>query len=265
MPNAMLSTLKDAAQIPGLLKEVYGDLARPGVVQVGKALNAVLGLGNTILWPVILLNEKAKIALERNLNKYREQLEKVPQEKVAEVPPEIGVPIAEKLAYVNDEQLSDLYINLLASASTIDYAHIAHPSFVNIINNLSPDEALLLQYIKDVLPFIEARYENNDGSGYKAAGRLLTGLEQNVKLYFPQNIVAYLSNYEGLGLINIRDDMHLTDPTFYDELERVYRPKYEQEEYDKSVAKLTFQKGLINLTPFGQMFISACLKKLDPS
>ena len=31
--------LKEAAQAPSFLKEVYGDLAKPGVTEVGKALS----------------------------------------------------------------------------------------------------------------------------------------------------------------------------------------------------------------------------------
>ena len=153
MTNEMFPVLKEAAQIPGLLKEIYGDLAKPGVSQVGKALSAILGLGNTILWPILLFNERAKIALEENLEKYREQLKNIPNEQISKVPPELGVPIVEKLSYINDEQLSDLYINLLAKSSSIDFSHVAHPSFVNVINAFSPDEALLLQYIKDDIPF----------------------------------------------------------------------------------------------------------------
>jgi len=52
--------INEVIQTPGLLKEIYGDLAKPGVSQVGKALSTVVGLGNTILWPVALLNERQK-------------------------------------------------------------------------------------------------------------------------------------------------------------------------------------------------------------
>src|SRR3990172_1019024 len=162
--STVLAILKEIAQAPGLLKELYGDLAKPGVSQVGKALGSVLGLGNTILWPITLMNEKANIALKRNLEKYREQIKEVPEDELTEVPPEIGVPITEKLSYVTNEELSNLYVNLLAKASTFKTAESAHPSFVNIINNLSPDEALLLEQFRDTdaLPYVEARLVKKD-------------------------------------------------------------------------------------------------------
>jgi hypothetical protein len=40
---------------------------------------------------------------------------------------------------------------LLAKASIKDLNKKSHPSFVNIINNLSPDEAILLQILKTIL------------------------------------------------------------------------------------------------------------------
>ena len=88
---------------------------------------------------------KTRIAIDKNLEKYRLQLEQALEEKIVEVRPEVGVPILEKLAYVSDEELSDLYLNLLAKASVSDTAQFAHPAFIAIISSLTPDEALLLK------------------------------------------------------------------------------------------------------------------------
>ena len=233
------------------------------MAQVGKALSTVLGLGNTVLWPLALLNERATIALEKNLEKYRAQLDQVPLDKISEVPPEVGVPVAAKLTYVTNEQLSDLYVNLLAKASTFDSAHTAHPSFVNVINNLSPDEALLLQEIRGDIPFLEARMEKKGANEWRTIYPLLTGLETKAKLSFPQNIVVYFSNFEGLGLVNIRHDIFLVTPQgLYEEIEKIYRPTCEAVPHDKDIYELTFERGKIEITPFGHLFISACLTKL---
>jgi hypothetical protein len=265
MPNEILPILKEIAQVPGLLKQIYGDLAKPGVTQVGKALGSILGLGNTLLWPLALLNERSKIALEKNLEKYREQLSVASPDKIIEVPPEIGVPIAEKLTYVTDDQLSDLYVNLLAKASVFESAHTAHPSFVNVINNLSPDEALLLQRIRGDIPFLEARIIKGIKNGVKewiTLGQLLTGLETKTKLSFPQNIVAYMSNFEGLGLVEIRHDYFMVGPEGqYEELEKIYRPELYKIANLMKIGTLKFERGRINLTPYGSLFIAACFSK----
>ncbi len=156
-----LAVVKEALQVPGVLKEIYADILKPGFSQVGKALGTILGLGNTVLLPVYILNERARLVVENNLEKYRESLKDVPESEIVPVRPEVGVPILEKLMYVTDDELSNLYINLLSKASTAQTAGMAHPSFVHIINCLSPDEAILLKTIrkKASLPFVEMRLE----------------------------------------------------------------------------------------------------------
>jgi hypothetical protein len=265
MTDSTLPILREAAQVPGLLKDIYGDLAKPGVSQVGQALDTILGLGNTLLWPIQLLNEKAKIGLQRNLDKYRLQLKEIPADQIVAVRPEVGVPISEKLAYVTDHELSDLYINLLAKASTTHTAHFAHPSFVNIINNLSPDEAVLLKELRTTnnIPFITAQLVRKDPTGgWITLADILTGLERKTQITFQENTVAYFSNFEGLGIIEIRRDIFIVNPSLYEELERIYRPLCEANAFDREQHDLKFEQGKIEVTPSGRLFIDACLKKL---
>ncbi len=51
---------------------------------------------------------------------------------------------------MSNEELRNLYIELLAKASTKDLNENAHPSFINIINSLSPDEAILLKILNKI-------------------------------------------------------------------------------------------------------------------
>ena len=265
MLDGWLAVAKEAAKLQDLLKEIYGDLLKPGVKQLGKALETVLGLGNTILLPLTLLNEKARITLQQNLEKYRQQIQDVPEENIALVPPEIGTPIVEKLTYVSDDELSGLYVNLLAKASTVDTNHLAHPGFVNIINCLCPDEVILLRelYRRGPLPFVSVKLvDKKDESLFQPIGDLHTGVEKELDLVFPDNSQAYLSNFEGLGLIHVRRDIYLDNQRFYDPLEKLYRPQYESMPFDKKKKKLEFKRGKIDVTPYGSMFMNACLSGL---
>lgn len=263
MSSNWLQLAQEAIKIPGLLVEVYGDLARPGVRQVGKALETVIGLGNTVLWPVAWANERSRIALERNLERYRQALEYVSEEKIISVAPEIGVPIAEKLAYSQDEKLTDLYVRLLASASSSDTVADAHPSFVNVIANLSPDEARLIEHFRAVadVPFIAAQAEML-GSGLRSV-LMEPKIPENylAGLAFPQNVDAYISNLQGLGLVTIRGDVWQASEATYEQMENSMRPRLE--EIMNSVSKfagrnLVFDRGLIESTSFGRQFIRAC-------
>ena len=261
-----MNWISEIAQVPGLLKEVYGDLAKPGVKQVGKSLGTIIGLGNTILWPVALTNEKARIALENNLEKYRKRLESTPIEDVTEVTPEIGVPIGEKITYVTNEELSDMYVELLAKASIKSSVSLAHPGFVNVINNLSPDEAILLKAIRNesAFPFIEVRVHEKGKTAWNTLNRAYSPLSNIPGITFPKQIDAYLSNFEGLGLVRMGSTM-LADQSLYEQLEiesrEQFKSLWEDPELKQAGMRISFNRGTITRTLFGSFFISACFSK----
>lgn len=255
-----MDLLKEIVQSPAMLKELYGDLAKPGVQQVGKALSTVIGLGNTALWPLALLNEKAKIALERNLEKYRQKMENVSEADTCEVPPEIGVPIAEKLSYVTNEELSDMYIELLANASQYQNANVAHPSFVNVIANLSPDEAILMRSIRNMpgIPFVEVRLKWKDKNEWTILDAMKPGLSCLGELRYPNNVHAYISNLEGLGVFQIRQDIYMVGENIYEPLEVNAKSVYEDIEKNLSDRTIAFQRGQIEITQFARLLMTAC-------
>jgi len=255
-----LDWLKEIAKSPEILKEVYGDLAKPGAQQVGKALSTVLGLGNTILWPVAMLNERAKIALKNNLEKYREKMENVSEEETCEVPPEVGVPIAEKLSYVTNDEISNMYIELLTKASKTSQSNQAHPSFVGIINNLSPDEAILIKSIRNMtgIPFIEVRLQFKGKNEWQTLDTMRPGLSCLKDLAYPNNIHAYLSNLEGLGVVQIRQDIYMVGESIYEPLEENAKQIFKGAEENTSDRELTFKRGKIEVTPLGRLLMSAC-------
>jgi len=149
-----------------ILTLAYKDLAQPGVQQVGKALSTVLGLGNTVLLPLKLLNEKANYWFSSYMEAYRVRLAEVPPEQVIEVAPELGVPLLEKLEKTTNPTLRDLYIKLLTTASLVDTAALAHPRFIPIIESITPDEARILTYMAEKearLPYITVVVQPNIG------------------------------------------------------------------------------------------------------
>ena len=256
--------LRSVARSPEVVLEVYKDLGKPGVQQVGKALGTVLGLGNTILWPIHLINEKSRLALESNLEKYRVKLAHVPQEDICPVAPEIGVPIAEKLSYVTNDIISDMYLELLARASLSHSASIAHPGFVNIIDNLSPDEAVLLQTMQhqlDGIPFIEMRFQVKDEQKWITVHPMILQDKYYATLQYPDNIPAYISNLQGLGIFEVQDDVYLDLNETYSELEQVGKRLCSSFSEIDSRRQLTSNRGRIMMTGFARMFLSACFSK----
>ncbi|HCG8254163.1 TPA: DUF4393 domain-containing protein [Vibrio parahaemolyticus] len=245
----------------GLLTQIYTDLAKPGVSQVGAALGSVLGLGNTLLIPITLLNEKGRCVLQKNMESYKEQLKHETQDRIAEVPPEVGVPVLEKLTYVTNAEISELYVNLLAKASTHQSNDLAHPAFTRVIDSLSPDEAKILKalYLKNSVPFVDFIISNQDGT-YRTLSMSVTNIPDIVELQNAGNIRAYLSNLESLGILNARRDIWSTDDSVYEQLDASYRPPGVTLD---SGQKQNYNKGIFEITDFGKLFIIACCRKLN--
>lgn len=247
-----------------LIKEVYGDLAKPGVQNVGVALSAVLGLGVTLLWPIMWANERAKIALENNLEAYRERLKDVPPEQITIAPPEVAMPILDKLGYVTNEELKKLYIELLAKASIRDLNNQAHPSFVNIINNLSPDEAKLIQVLipEDSIPLIAIRLKFKNGAVDIENPVIIIS---NLTLTFSENLGAYISNLVGAGLLEVKEETFLADDKWYVphmEYFESRKPVYDKvyQDVEKADPPYEVRKGIIQVTKLGHMFFKAINK-----
>ena len=133
------------------------------------------------------------------------KLEEISEEKRCEVHPQIGTPIVEKLTYTTNDEIADLFTTLLVNASNIDMVNTAHPSFVNMIERLSPDEARIIKYLKGRkdIQYCDFRAKAKEGNGFTTMGEHLTLVPFEVKLDFPQNVNAYLSNLVSMGIFLI--------------------------------------------------------------
>ena len=263
MTSSWLQAFGETLKVPGLLVEIYKDAAQPGVQQAGKALETVIGLGNTVLWPIALANQRSRMSLEENLRKYQRKLANVSTDDIIELAPEIGVPLAEKLSYVTDDHLSDLYVALLASASTSQTVELVHPSFVNVLNNMAPDEAILLQAFSGpefVIPALSPcwRSEAENDTIYFSRANVLIPDEFTSSLRFMTSLPAYLANLEGLGLLEIDPDATLsTAVDAYDELEATWKARF-AEKVVHADRTLRLRRGNISSTSLGEQFWRAC-------
>lgn len=272
-----MEELKDLAKAvlsnKELLKLIYTDLAQPGTRQVGKALETVLGLGNTVLLPARLLNEKASHVFRVNMEKYREAIKGIPEEEVQEVAPEIGVPIVDRLTYVSDEALSDMFVKLLARASSTNHADEAHPAFVSIIDNLCPDEALLIRAVSTLAinkygefafkatgaGYVRPGYE---GVVYEKQSLLLDPhILNKVNLQYPEYVPAYIQNLARLGLVDIGQFMPQDEPEEINlRIREHYKDKPKQSpSYGLKGMGVLWFFGEVRYTEFGRFFKHSCM------
>ena len=132
-----------------LVSQFYKDLAQPTVQTIGKTLNTTFEFATIPALALGFATEKVRLNFAKWLEEYKKKLDKVPEEDRCVVEPEIGEPIIRNLMNTTNDQIADLFTTLLTNASNIKTLDKAHPKFAQIVLNLTPDEAKIIQYLKD--------------------------------------------------------------------------------------------------------------------
>jgi len=138
---------------------------------------------------------------------------------------------------------------------------MAHPSFVEIIKQLTPDEARLLKYFSTEvkLPMIDVLAESEDSSGSIDVIVNLSLFGKQAGCEHLHLTPTYLDNLSRLGLIEIPKAFY-TAPNVYDELEShpsIVEAK--KQINDMEGQKASIGRKLVNITQLGKQFINACV------
>lgn len=141
---------------------IYQDALQPAAKEIGTALQTVAKTIHIVLAPVSALvwgYDQIKDFISTRL---AEKLRDVPPENIATPKPNVAGPALESLKYTgHEETLREMYANLLAASMDTRTATGAHPAFVEIIRQLTPDEARLLRLFTPPrpLPLLNVRFE----------------------------------------------------------------------------------------------------------
>jgi len=212
------------------------------------------------------------------LNKFKEELEQkvtsVPQEKLVEPPLHIvGPSIEASKYYFESDELRSMFANLIAASINVDTIAKAHPSFVEIIKQLSPLDAKNLQLfkLKNRFPIVEYELviKNNKGkTPYKTNVFL-----ENTEIIDVDLNATSISNLHRLGLVVIDYEQYLVNDAlykkflnipFYQELEQLFTSgisslNSDLINFEKIYEKIELKKGIVTITPLGQSFIDLCI------
>ena len=211
-----------------------------------------------------LWTEKRKLNFAKRLNEYKEKLEQIPEEKRVKVDTQIGTPILEKLTYTTNDEIADLFTTLLANASNIDTVNRAHPAFIDMISRLSEDEARIIEHLsgKDEVLYCSFRgIVPPPEKGFTTIQNLATLLPHQVNLNFPENFSAYISNLVSIGIMQNMEGLYKSNEDEYNEICKKYKLEELKNQYIPKIYKeIVVAKGFYEITPFGKLFINACVK-----
>lgn len=248
-----------AEVIKELSKDIYADALKPATQEIGKALGTVFGLGNVILTPFELAIEGTKLLKESVITKWESKLKALPPEKIKAIEPEIAVPALSKLKYTTNDELQNLFLNLLTSASNTDKSSFVHPSFINVISNLSPDEAKIINYMvannePSCTVHIRIHYQNETFSDH---AHNTTIFDANELIEFKNNTSVYLHNLISLGIIK-KWSMPTNVPQL-DLIKEFLNPTKETLQSEKSnVVRVEFIDRFYDFTEYGKQFMDIC-------
>jgi hypothetical protein len=190
------------------------------------------------------------------------KLADTPEEFLTTPPPSVAIPAMEGLMYsVSEPDLKEMYLNLLATATDERTKANAHPSFADIIKQLSPREArLLLDCLTTMLPLVRLTWSHPKEAGEsQAANHLLslTALDQPDQQVEEPLLAVWIDNWCRLGLVEADYIRSLVENSRYDWVES--NPVYERLALADPPGgeSLKVQRGLLRPTDFGERFRAA--------
>lgn len=181
----------------------------------------------------------------------------------------MGVPALQAIAYSMDsDELRELYANLLANAMNKDTKDKVHPSFVELIKQMSPNDAVVLKAIYEtplspVLDlYIRTKPKDGNEGGNSDYVRNITWIKEMTY----EEVAISLDNLLRLGLVEIPYGSSYTH-------KENYKMVKENPEYVKLKQKLeALNRGnvksdekVILATTLGDSFFEICVKGNEPS
>lgn len=265
-PGALGEVRSAAGAVAEILKAAKEN---PEAAEAGrtaaKSLNVLSSSLYSMLMPLRVLNYGAAKVEAYFAAKFGQELGSklagLAPEDIVEPKTYIAGPVIQGIAdTVEEPDLRDMYTSLLASAMSEQAASQVHPSYVEIIKQLSPHEVEALQGVlrQQQLPAATLFTQFPDGS-HITHERNLVPIFKFPSDYDPVVVrtgASWIENWHRLGLIEVDYANHLSNDAAYEwvegRLEFTHRSTFIREG-----EALRFKKGLIRRTDFGVGFAEA--------
>lgn len=257
-----MSNIKETLEaVQGIVEAVpvYEDMLQPASKEVGKSLLTITKVVNVALSPLTGLvwgYEKIANYLETRM---AEKLKDVPEENISTPPPSIAVPAIEALRYTGEvDELREMFSNLIATAMNKETTSLAHPSFVEIIKQLHPDEAKIIRSLSDTrLPLLDV-YIQFENMSVIPIMQNFSDIAERVGCETPSSLSSYLINLSRLGLISIEESRLVNDESYDILLNHPVIIEAKQRSLMIGEKEPKIVKKHFSTTPFGLQFYRTC-------
>ncbi len=251
--------------VVGEMMKIAGE--NPEVKEAGKNLSrAALTITKTInvcLLPLAAVNFAFDKARAYFAEKFQDDLAAkaaaIPPENIVEPKASIAGPALQGLAFTHEEpNLKEMYLKLLATAMDGRVSNDAHPAFVEIIKQLSAEDAGMLQLVikkDDFTPMAEIRQSDANGAGHILLKHVMPlfnpktkQLQENVRL------PVIVDNWIRLGLVEVEYLRELMGENAYSWVKT--RPEFLRlkQVHEKPGLSVTYKGGFLTRTSLGFQF-----------
>lgn len=251
------------------IQEVYQDTLKPTASSLGQTIGLIPRTIRAKLLPLEkwVLNqeyelEKTKILLDQRLAKCQ-------AEQIVSPDPYVAVPALQAISYSMDsEELRKMYANLLSKSMYEPTKNAVHPAFVEMIKQMSPNDAKLLKLIYEAnhCPIINliAKIDHYTETmkfhtGFTTLKRV-PNLTQWTDIEYLDQLTS-LDNIERLGLLKIDTDHVLTDDDLYlpvrnTQIYTILKEGLQKEFPDNTIDEI---RGIIQKNQLGYSFYTICI------
>lgn len=260
--------------IPKAVDAAIQGVTAPPAKEIGKTFEDLIYLATG---PIHFAADKRRARYAAGIEEFKkglaQKVEDIPPENLVEPKLQVIGPALEDAKYcLESESLRDMFENLLAKAADSRYQSQVHPSFSQIIKQMSPLDAENLKYIKPNthIPVAEYRLISATPGNFIVVQTNVFLANPNAGDNLPQQALS-LAALQQLGLISIRYDEWINNDSLYFDFKNtsLYLQFKEGTNLIQTLApgqinsntlsKIGMQKGVVKLTPIGEAFYQVCL------
>jgi hypothetical protein len=242
----------------GLLSEFGREIA-PAGKEIGRTLKDAIVLALKPIQISIWAFEKVEAFI---LSQLPEKLKGVPAENIVTPKALIAAPVIQYLRFIPDEpDLADLFLNLLASSMNKEKQKDVHPSFSEILKQISSDEAKMLKVLSNGEGFPKIKLNRESGPNqFSTVLRAFTTICYDSNCEIPENTQEYIDNLVRLGLVEVLNETYIIGDPRYVDFEKHPVVAEQVDLIKKEGRSPKVIRGLFHLTNFGRQFCKAVVR-----
>lgn len=261
-----------------IIPECISKPLEEGLTPVTKSLGDSVGHTLSVAWQIAFGGLDAKLKKldykrQKDIESFRQELDskinKIPLENLTEAEMHIVGPTLETSKYYFEkEDLRNMFSSLIASSVDRSKSNLVHPSFVEIIKQLSSNDAQNILLLSkgfnnsNSFPIVNYQLKSTNGSARILKNVLINTLEENmINLDSVNTCSTSLVNLERLGLVYIVYGSWISNFNYdiFTDTNYFVNIKNKISNSNTEFNSVDIEKGYVELTPLGINFVQVCL------